>query len=80
MENALMIETASDATHEPRHARLFELIRQHNLRAMQASGGARPSAQTTGPTAKVHEFAQSARQSLSPEEQQALGITASFGR
>lgn len=64
-------------TAAPRHARLFELIRQHNLAAMDdvtRRHRAAPPQQT------VREFAESARRSLLPQEQQALGICASFGR
>ncbi|MDU8929683.1 hypothetical protein RXV86_20045 [Alisedimentitalea sp. MJ-SS2] len=65
-------------TSEPRtarHARLFELIRQSNLAAMQSQKAARPPR----PTA-TRRFAHEARKSLTPQEQQVLGISESFGR
>ena len=62
-------------TEAPRHARLFELIRQSNLAAMQMRQKAQRSQ-----NADAQSFAQQARSSLSPQEQKTLGISESFGR
>ncbi len=55
----------------PRHMRLFELIRQNTIAARTPS---QPAPQT------LRETAQPSRTSLLPQEQQAIGITSSFGR
>ena len=71
MSEAVAKNPAADAA--PRHGRLFELIRQHNI---AASAPVQPhlAAQV------LREAAKSPRATLLPQEQQALGITASFGR
>ena len=69
-------EDAADA----RHARLFELIRQKNLATVTAQKTVDPQPETHAPQQTIREFANSARKSLLPQEQQALGITSSFGR
>lgn len=58
----------------PRHAALFELIRQHRLAAMRAKAAAKPAAPAHSDPERP------ATAPLSMEEQHALGITASFGR
>ncbi|MDQ2088754.1 hypothetical protein [Marimonas arenosa] len=61
-----------------RHARLFELIRQNNIAAQH--GQNQSLSAPAAPQHTIRQFAQAARTSLLPEEQQALGISASFGR
>lgn len=58
-----------------RHARLFELIRQQTLAAQVT-----PHQPAAAPQHTVNEFARAARRSLLPQEQEALGYSASFGR
>lgn len=70
------IET-TDAT---RHARLFELIRQKNLATGHGRVQQQPAGPAEPPQQTASEFARAARHSLLPEEQKALGISASFGR
>ena len=77
-EAAAKMNTAADAAQTtPRHGRLFELIRQHNIAAQSAStpvAPAQPLAQ------QARKMAQPDNRSLLPQELQAMGITASFGR
>lgn len=68
MENPDLHSTRASAT--SRHASLFELIRRKNIAARPVD---------TAPAAKS-DTAQTPRTCLLPQEQQALGITASFGR
>jgi len=64
-----------------RHTRLFELIRQKNLAEVQARKPCHLNSEAAEPPQHtIREFASAARRSLLPQEQQALGITASFGR
>jgi len=70
--------TATGKDNAARHARLFELIRQN---AMLAQTGPAAGAADSAPLQPgLHDFARAARRSLLPQEQQALGITSSFGR
>ena len=68
-----MSEAISNET-KTRHGLLFDLIRQHNIAAHEAR--TKGTGQT--PDAAVHP--RDTRRALLPQEQQALGITASFGR
>ncbi|WP_322865938.1 hypothetical protein U5922_006855 [Aquicoccus sp. G2-2] len=66
--------TPQDAT--ARHARLFELLHQQSV-AAQPRSSAQPS-EIAGQD--IASFRETAHRSLLPQEQAALGISASFGR
>ncbi|MEZ5715104.1 MAG: hypothetical protein R3D85_08000 [Paracoccaceae bacterium] len=77
MMTAEMPITADSPT--ARHARLFELIRQKTL-AEQVDTATTAAQAADVPQQRLQDFARAARASLTPQDQLALGISASFGR
>jgi len=81
-EAAAKMNTITEAAQsKPRHWRLFELIRQNTIAAQSASAPATPARPLDQPPAQqAPKTACTDSRSLLPQELEAMGITACFGR